>query len=90
MDPSPARDGQFSSSVPEESEEDDDAHISGQQWDADINELYARMAILARLDAEGPSVSASDVTPSIEEEEPLLRFENVRFTQQIVQEISSA
>lgn len=91
MDPSPAGDGHFSSSEPEESEEDaDDTLISGQQWDADINELRARMAILERLDAEGPSVSASDVTPLIEEEEPMSRFENIRFTQQIVQEISSA
>ena len=47
------------------------------------------MALLARLDAEEPPIP-NDSRPSVDEAEPLSRIDNVRLTQQLIQEISSA
>ena len=59
------------------------------QSDAEIDELHARMALLARLDAEEPPIP-NDSHPSVDEAEPLSCIDNVRLTQQLIQEISSA
>ena len=84
-------DDQFSCSESERSDDDNQDHIPGQQQDAEIDELHARMAILARLETEEPPVPTDDsVMPSVEETEPLSCIDNVRLTQQLIQEISSA
>ena len=76
-----SRTGQHSSS-------DSDSDYSGQfedgqdsaQSEAAIDELHARMALLARLDAEDPP-ALNNSHPLVEEAEPLSRIDNVRFIQ---------
>jgi hypothetical protein len=48
------------------------------------------MACLSHLDAEDPPALADDGYPAGEEAECLSHIDNVRFTQQLIQEISSA